>query len=203
MKWFAEEHRYRSDKNGEIIVRRDLGVWFISVLDCYQTGPYTHKMWHQALPRARARFPEISTVLMLGLGAGGEIRTINTYFPDSRLTVMEYDPQMIEIAKSLGLHHPLPFPRVICADAYTEVSKLTESYDLILVDMFSGPEPVAFITDPSFIDALKEHLNEHGVVLVNAHKRPEYLEPYKKAFPHYPDTWLFRLNNLGLFQKKS
>ncbi len=197
MKWFKESYIQTSEKNGRILVRRDFGAWSVYVNDYAQTN---HAMWRDAMKRIRAikkmrRAPEI---LMLGLGAGGEIKTLHTFFPECAITAVDYDPQMIELAKKLQLHMPFPFPAVLLGDASQVVPTIKKSFDLIIFDLFLGPEPSPLVKDEQFITALKERLGEGGVLLINVYKRPEYFAVAESVFSQ-KEIWKYGVNNLGAF----
>ncbi len=127
-------------------------------------------MWRKAIQSlfTRKERARVHRILMLGLAAGGEIKTLNAFFPHCDVTAVEYDPTMVEIARELKLYKPFPFPRVLVEDAATAVHSLKgERFDFIIVDMFSGPTPSALSQDEHFIQSLGHLVAEDGHVLVN------------------------------------
>jgi spermidine synthase len=198
---FSKLTRRTSDKNGEIIVWKEfLLPWQVSVGDTGQTTVYTHEMWVDAFKRFRKQHiaTDAKKILMLGLGAGGEIATIHKYFPDCTLTVVEYDEAMVSLAKELQFYKPHPFPTVLVGDAKDVVHTINDTFDLIILDLFLGEEPSPLGNDPVFIQQLKTLLSPTGVLLINVYKRGEYLEVAKKIFSSSL-LWMFRLNHLGAF----
>lgn len=201
MKWFFEKYVLESAKNGPINVRRRLGEWYVSVNQCGQTSAYTHEMWVDAFERiTKQERRAVCNVLMLGLGAGGEIKTIHKYFPGCQLTVVEHDPAMIALAKALKLYRPYALPTIVEGDAKEVALAFLERFDLVIVDLFLGEEPSPLLCDRSFVTALTSRLASHGLTLVNACKRSEYLEGFATQFEKTLQ-WTFRLNNLGLFRQ--
>ena len=200
MSWFFEIRERHSDKNGLIRARRDFGTWNVSVENCGQTSPYLDEMWGDAFNRAEAYFgmQSIKSVLMLGLGAGGEVAKIRKRFPNSKLTVVEYDEEMIALAKELKLYKPAPFPEIICDDAATAVPELKGEYDLIIVDMFKGPAPSALSKDAAFLSALASKLSRTGFMLVNVYKGAELFPHIAKHFLMLKQ-WKFEFNHIGFF----
>ncbi|MBL8814924.1 MAG: hypothetical protein JNL58_02755 [Planctomyces sp.] len=87
----------QSERNGTIEVRK----WFGSVevlVDGYtQSGRYLWRMWHQALLRLPGS-QKVDRILMLGLGTGSAILAIHSCYPTAALTIVEWDPVMIELA---------------------------------------------------------------------------------------------------------
>jgi hypothetical protein len=203
MSWFQETLVIPSEKNGTIIAKRHFGRWRVLVDDCEQTGSLVHEMWKNAFEKVKLHLglSPIRKVLMVGLGGGGEIATINTYFGSASLTVIEYDEKMIDLAKTLRLYLPFSFPKVICSDAKEALPALMERFDLIIVDIFKGPEPSSLITDPAFIKNIEALLNRNGFLLVNAYRHQEYLEKPVTESLIPVSTWRFGGNHLGLYIK--
>lgn len=199
--WFFTDYTIPSDKNGEIVVRRRFGDWWIGVNNCGQTGQYTYIMWERAFRRMRDAgvLPAAhSPALMLGLGGGGQIKTINRYIPNVQLDVVEYDPQMVELALTLKLFEPYAAPNILTGDAAEVVPALTGTYALIILDLFAGPEPSPLAADASFTAALREHLAPRGVLLANVYGRPAYIDALAQRLVML-DRWNFKENSLGLY----
>ncbi|GEM_PF-600796 len=202
MKWFFEIHQRRSEKNGLIVVRRLFGRWTVFVNGCEQTGPVVHRMWQNAFQKTleNSKAKTIHRVLALGLGAGGEIKNIYTHFPNVEITVVEHDPEMVTLAKELGLHRPFPLPTVKIGDAKDVVLQLDQHFDLIILDLFNGPEPSPLVRDEYFLKILKEKLTDNGLLVANIYRKIEYVQFLAERFPLI-DTWKFEFNTLALFEK--
>ena len=201
MSLFRKYFTRTSEKNGAIQVYKDMfGPWEVSVDDCGQTTSYTYAMWVNAFKRLRTQLPKnnVKKVLMLGLGAGGQIGTINKTFPHCTLTAVEYDKEMVQLAHETQLYKPFPFPNVLLGDAKDVVPTIQDSFDLIILDLFAGPEPSPLGHDEQFIGQLRERLTPKGLLLINVYQRAEYLETAKRLFTN-SSLWQFRLNNLGAF----
>lgn len=202
MWWFFEKYIRPSTKNGSITVIRDFGNWYVSVQGTGQTTSYTHRMWIDAYKRLTAHIDrlQVQKVLMLGLGAGGEIKLLYKTFPNCTITVVEYDEEMVTLTHELGLYKPYDPPTIVLGDAADVVLTLTDTYDLIIVDLFNGPEPSLLSTQDSFVRALAKRVSPNGHIFFNVYKHPEYLETPKSLFAAH-EEWMFLENNLGLFSK--
>jgi spermidine synthase len=186
-----------------ITATRFLGTWSVFVNGCEQTGPDVHRMWIRAFKRLKKQFPDrpIRRIVSLGLGGGGEISTVMRAFTGVELTVLEYDPAMIALTKELGLYKPYPLPHIVEGDARQTLPSLSPGFDLAVVDIFHGEDPSPLITNAGFLDSLHKVLAPGGLLLVNVFKRKEYLEAPASLFDPI-ETWQYRWNNLGLFQKR-
>lgn len=195
MSWLFEHRRVASAQNGTITASRAMGSWRVSVKGCGQTSTHTNEMWADALRRVN---PLARSVLMLGLGAAGSVPRIHARLPQCAVTAVEYDPNMTALARELKLYEPAPFPKVIEGDAKDALAALDERYDLIIVDLFDGPEPSALCTEEEFVELLKARLSSRGAALFNVYKRAEYLTEARRSFPR-AQLWRFGDNHLGLF----
>jgi spermidine synthase len=103
------------------------------------------------------------SVLVWGLGAGVFARALAE--AGIQVTVIEIDPMSERVAREyFGLPASV---KVIIGDARTETTRLTEQYDVIVLDAFSGDTPpFHLLTQEAFVD-LKERLAPNGLVLAN------------------------------------
>lgn len=197
--WLLEHHARQSDKNGTILVSRQLGQWSVVVNGCEQTTPYTNAMWKDAFSKIAMGSARASPcILMLGVAAGGSLKSLYARFPGCSITAIEHDPEMVDLLGELKLYKPHPKPRLIQADAMEAASSLNEQFDLIIVDLFVGEEPPPWVAQPPFITTLGKLLAPKGQLLVNTFKHVEYLEAYHSNFSA-SRQWVFRYNFLGLF----
>ncbi len=182
---------------GDITLNR-IGPLRVAVGGCGQTSAYTHAMWSDALDRLD--MPAAQAILMLGLGAGGEIRQLYERFPSSHITALEYDPAMIALTKELKLYSPHPEPAVLQGDAADIIPTLTGPYDIIMLDLFDGPEPSLLCTNPEFMESLKKLLSPKGVLFINVYKRAEYLKEANRIYVSCRQ-WQYGDNHLALCKK--
>ncbi len=201
--WIYTNKVFQSDKNGEIHVQRFFGTWSITVGGTEETGPYLKAMWNRVFSVLSKELnqSEVRTVLMLGLGAGGEIETIHRTFPNAHVTVIEHDPVMVEIAKKASLYAPHPFPTVIVGDASTSISNLSAHYDLIILDLFNGSKADDGIFTESSLAHLTKLLAPGGALAVNTYRESHLLE---KVSEHFKKVHSFKhiANSLGIFVSK-
>jgi hypothetical protein len=101
---------------------------------------------------------EKRSVLALGLGGGAMARFLGGFFPESRLTIVEKDETIIDIARRwFAVSTP-----VIAADARSFVAGGTESYDVILVDLYDAEGFVA--CEPAFWEGCFSRLAPSGCI---------------------------------------
>lgn len=111
--------------------------------------------------------PDPGEVLVVGLGAGVFPRAVKAVFPDARVTVVEIDEKVAEVAERFFGFDPEAHGRVVIADGGRFAGETGETFDLVYLDAYLGydlPEPM---TDPGFFKALGGRLREGGLLLMN------------------------------------
>ncbi|MFN7113429.1 MAG: spermidine synthase [Alphaproteobacteria bacterium] len=117
-------------------------------------------------------------IAIIGLGVG----TMNCYStPETEMTFIEIDQGVVDVARShftflSDCTGKIP-PRIIVGDGRIELSKLDETFDMIIMDAFSSDTiPIHLVTT----DALKgylEKLNDDGIIVINVSNRYFNLAP--------------------------
>ncbi len=175
-----------------------MGYWEISVGGCYQTAFYTIRMWHKALKRLPKK-ANIKNVLILGLGAGGNIFQLYKKFPYCQITAIEFDPVMAEIAQKTFLSKVKRQPRIILGNVLEILPGLNEKYDLILIDLFVGKKPSQVVINDILISRLQQLLQFSGYLLLNVFGNTEIFEIYNKYFSNW-EIFKYRINKLALYR---
>jgi hypothetical protein len=83
----------------------------------------------------------------------------------SQVTVIEIDPASKEVAQRyFGLPDSV---RVIIGDARTETRKLTEKFDVVILDAFSGDAPPFHLLTQEAFETVRDRLDTDGLVALN------------------------------------
>ena len=126
---------------------------------------YTREMMAGLLLRA-APWPR--EALLIGLGAGSLAKYIYHKLPDTRITVVEIDPQVEIIAR---LHFKLPDDpvrlRVVIDDGAHYMLGDGKKYDAILVDGFDKSGRAGVLDTQPFYQACRSRLTDNGLLAVN------------------------------------
>ena len=107
--------------------------------------------------------PRIKRALLIGQGAGHMAMTLKNH--GIVTDTLEIDPAVAEAASQyFGF---TPTGQTIIGDARYEIRKLTNTYDLIILDVFTGgSEPVHLLTVETMTQ-LRSLLSEHGLLALN------------------------------------
>lgn len=114
------------------------------------------------------RLKDVKNMLLLGFGAGSVVQTLRKDLNfQQKITAIDIDPVIIEIAaQEFGIKAD-ENTAVICADAYDFVKNETEKFDLVIVDLFIDVEiPQKFIA-LEFWQMLKKNINTKGFLIFN------------------------------------
>ena len=108
--------------------------------------------------------PDIHKVLLIGQGAGHMAMALHRDYGIVTDTI-EIDPEVVAAAgKYFGFS---PTGRQIVGDARYEISKLSDRYDLIIHDCFTGgTEPAHLLTVEAF-QLIRELLHDRGIMALN------------------------------------
>lgn len=151
---------------GDLVVSDRDGVRYLFLNGVQQgsmIGDVSHAKYAYGLERLATVKGIPKRVLVWGLGAGVYARAMAEAGSD--VTVIEIDPMSEKVAREyFGLPASV---KVIIGDARTETSRLTEKYDVIVLDAFSGDSPpFHLLTREAFTD-LKKRLAADGLVVAN------------------------------------
>lgn len=121
-------------------------------------------------------------ILMLGVGAGSLIQFLRYYLPDSHITGIDYDQELLEIA-----HQQMMLPQAdqrlsyIIGDARDYIDNCQQQYDLIVVDIFDGSQSPDWLKSQQFSQQLKSCLSAEGALAYNllVHSEAEFNTFYK------------------------
>lgn len=198
-RWYLRKE-LASEKNGLIVCEREWGRWNVYVGGFDQSTGYTETMWKEALERVPPG-STVERVLVLGLGGGGILKLIYARFPDCKVVAVEWDPMMIEVANYLGALNASDETVVIVEDATKAVPALGESFDLVIVDLFTGPNIAPSLLHDDFISSLTQHLKPQGSLLLNAFRNLDLL-PKFDGFLSRQETWTYQYNVLCWYTHK-
>jgi len=158
-----------------------------------QSAMRVSRPWDLELAYTRAMMgflmfnPMPQDVLMIGLGGGSLAKFIRKQRPQTRITAVEIDPQVIAAART---HFELPPDddtlRVIEADGALYVRQHPASADVILLDGFDAGNQVEALATQTFYAACRRVLRPGGVLVVNLWGRDgdfaEYFARLTRAF---------------------
>ncbi len=200
MNLFFSQKSVASDRNGKITVRRVASRVKVIVNGYEQGSRYLFELWRQALFRVPSD-AGIKQVLVLGLGGGSCLRAIRRRFKDAHVTVVEWDPAMVDIAKSLGSTRSKRPPEIIVGDAAEVVPNMTRKFDVILIDLFTGGDTEPRLASDEMIAGLSRALEPDGYLILNLFKTVALVPAFEKLLSRH-GSWRFKHNVVALFRHR-
>lgn len=124
--------------------------------------PYTRFMT-TALMYAK----DVHAILEIGFGGGRVAWYLHRYLPDVRVTSVELDPAVLELARKYFGVKDEPNFELVARDGRLFLAQSKDKYDIILIDAYRGPFVPFHLMTTEFYQIVKDHLAEGGVVVQN------------------------------------
>ena len=106
-------------------------------------------------------------ILVLGVAGGASVRQAIQVFPDSEVTGVDLDPLALEVGRKYFELEGLPRMRLVTADARWFLSRTTEIYDVIGVDLYVTGHIPFFAATREFFELVRARLSPEGIVIMN------------------------------------
>lgn len=111
---------------------------------------------------------KMESVLILGVAGGSVIKIlINEIHFKGKITGVEIDSEIIEIANTYFKLNEIPNLTIVIDDAFEFVLKTNETFDLIIIDIFQDTNMPNFLFEKLFIDKLNTLVKSSGFILFN------------------------------------
>ncbi|MBI0328608.1 fused MFS/spermidine synthase [Burkholderia plantarii] len=111
--------------------------------------------------------PAPAHVLMIGLGGGSLAKYCHRHLPATTVTAVEINPDVIALRERFQLPADGDRFEVVCADGAHYMRRPEVSADVILLDAFEAQGMSAQCASQAFLEACRERLREHGVLVAN------------------------------------
>lgn len=144
--------------------------------------------YNQLLLCAMAAASSPKRVLAVGLGGGALPRFLRLHFPSVEVDVVEIDPAVVDVTQRFFGIEPDDKLRIHVADAYDFLQRARTTWDVILLDAYTGDEVPEHLATPEFLQLARKRLSPDGALASNLWGPPsEQFEPllaaHHSAFP--------------------
>jgi spermidine synthase len=151
--------------------------------------------------------PQQERVLMIGLGGGTFTTLLRRHYPTLWIDAVEIDPVVVEAAKGFFAVQEDSRFRIHIEDGAAFIERTQHSYDLIVLDAYTGDGIPEHLVTPKLFNAVKAKLSSSGVAVFNLwDERPKEHLVEKLFRTTFPETACIRSAdgfNLILFGKAS
>lgn len=126
---------------------------------------------------AMAVHPSVRRVLVVGAGDGGALRELIRYEDIESIDLVEIDGMLVDACReflpSTAVGYSDPRVRVHIQDGLKFIRRLSDTYDLIIVDSTDPFGPGEILFTKEFYGNCFKALRDHGI-MVNQHESPFY-----------------------------
>ncbi len=127
--------------------------------------------WGQLVNSLKERFPKVEKVLVLGMGGGTIAHLLSRNYPGVEITSVEYDEEMVDIAKKYFNVDSIPNHKIVRDDALRVVVEPEEydialgGFDVLIVDVLNGDKYPDLGRTGNFIAAVKRLVRTGGMLV--------------------------------------
>jgi spermidine synthase len=153
-----------------------------------QSGEVIERIWKKAFHNLLPKKFSPKKVLILGFGAGSAAKLVHKKWSNAKITGVEIDPVVIEIAQKYFKIKKLPVI-IHNIDAHGYVNGLKKKFDLTLLDCYQGDQFPKKLESHIFLKKLLKHTDN---LLINRLFWGQYQEPTLEFRDHL--TKYFNIN---------
>lgn len=179
-----------SKYNKKLVVAIQDGRYVLNATNANYSFASLHKVFQKAFYNIKLKEKQVSSVLVLGCGAGSIPSIIyNELKLSPKMDAIEIDEEVIKLGKKYFNLSDYNSLNIIIDDALNFVKTTSNKYDLICVDIFKGIDVPEEFLSQHFFEHLKTLLNENGELLFNYvaynHETKEQVEKIEKLLTKY------------------
>ncbi|MGE5312581.1 MAG: fused MFS/spermidine synthase [Acidobacteriota bacterium] len=117
-------------------------------------------------------------ILVLGGGAFTLPRALAAKYPEATIDVVEIDPELEKIAKDHFFYTSPANVRVIADDARVFVDTTKETYDVVIVDVYTDDSVPFTVLTKEYAASLGRIVRPHGIAIANVIASQDTCQPY-------------------------
>lgn len=172
--------KIRSTYSGVLEVVMEEGQKVLNSKNTSYSYGNLQEVWNQAL--RKIPLGGISHVLILGMGGGSSIRLLrDAYRYEGKITAVEIDPIIIELARTEFNIVSDKYLKIICDDAAEYSKKCRTRFDLVLIDVFIDRHVPVQILEERFWTRLSKIIQPGGQFLFNAFEDTDTLQKIEET----------------------
>ena len=161
------------EKTGSLInpyleIKKEKGKYILNSKNVNYSYGGLHKAFQKIFKKINLKEEKIKDVLILGFGAGSIASILlDEYKFDCRITGVEKDPKVIELAKKYFEVEKFSGLKIHIAEANEYLQKNKNTFDLVIVDLYIDYEVPPEFETIQFLKNLKEAINNNGLLIFN------------------------------------
>lgn len=156
-----------SQKHSELELFLYQNQWQLETPDAVYSEGTRYRPVTESLKLIKEKMHSVNQALVLGCGLGSMVHIVNKkgFFP--YFTLVDSDPEILNLAHVAFSESQKPFIKTVCCDAVLFIERSKEKYDLIFIDVFIGRKVPEHISEAGFVEKCRMSLNEGGIIIFN------------------------------------
>lgn len=142
--------------------------------------------------------PEPQHIVIVGLGGGSLTRWCHRQLPQTRVTTLEIDANVIACGEWFQLPPPDARMQIVQADAVDWFATTRERADVVLIDGCDDSGTAAALCDEAFYRSVQARLGKGGIVVVNLLGAASRLNALQKLLGEiFPAVMIVEVRGVG------
>ena len=151
-------------RNGSVVEVRGWWRRKLFINGYPQTQMAYRRDWKTILHNSRINdLPWAGSVLVLGLGGGDLAKILDKLRPDWTTVFVELEAEVVKVAEKYFGIGTTSKRDIVVSDARIFMERNRKSYDLIIVDLYSGDDVPKFVSSDKFLREIARGLEPGGV----------------------------------------
>ena len=128
--------------------------------------------------------PQPRELALIGLGGGSIVKWCYHHHPETALTVIEINPQVIALSDTFRIPPVDERLRILCEDGARFVAETAARFDILVVDCFNSDHLPQELCSLEFYDNCRNVLSDPGLMIANicAKNHRRVLSRIQKSF---------------------
>jgi spermidine synthase len=166
--WGYKVETFHSELNGRLEVWYRKGRFMLDSANTNYSFGSLHTIFRLIFFEVNPTPKNPDNALLLGLGGGSVVRILkNEWDLPVKITAVEHDPVIIEIAQKYFKVSQYEDTTIVQADAWDFVMGTQETYDMIVIDLFEDSNVPRKFHETEFLKRVEAILNPRGVLIYN------------------------------------
>lgn len=163
--WPIKVKEVRSPINGILDITWENGALVLNSEHANYSYGKLHFVMKKVLNHYKNEIRVAKKILLIGYGGGSAAKILRKWNHQASITAVEIDPVIVDISLE---YFPQKNIEIICEDAFIFLEKRTNTFDLIISDLFIDDTVVGTSFTDHYYHLIINHLNKNGLFIQNA-----------------------------------
>ena len=143
------------------------GEWQLGTEDALYSDGSRYRPLVVGLNELKDDLGKIRKVLVLGAGLGSAVSILDKMGHQPDITLVDIDEVVLRWVSELLPNQLLTSTKLVVGSAQTFIQETTQTWGLIIIDIFTGRIIPSFVSSEEFLENCKTHLHSDGFLIAN------------------------------------